>query len=152
MLQGLTYAYGDSQTVEATPSSAFSKGDILMLDSTSSVSRIAELFPSGTDIFGIAETNSNDSVNGKCLVRIPGANTAWLASLSTALTSHATPGVEADISFAVANGRSYVNPASANSVRVAVIKGTAGPGALDQSVHSQVLVQLITNAGNLEIS
>ena len=152
MIQGFTYAYGNSQTVEAIPASAFSKGDVLMLDSTSSVSRINATFASGVDIYGVAESNSNDSVNNKVLVRIPGADCVWLASLSTVLTSQVTPGVEADILFGTPNGREYVDPSSANSVRVAVVRGTAGPAALDQSVHSQVLVSFIYNAGNLELS
>ena len=151
MLQGFSYAYGPAgDSIEATPASAFSKGDLLMLDSTSSVSRIAELFPSGVDIYAVADGDSTQSINGKCKVTLVDQDTTWLASLSTNISA-VTPGVECDIAFSTANGRAYVTNASANSVRATVVRGTAGPMALDQSVNSQVLVKLIRHAGNVEL-
>lgn len=151
MIQGFNYAGGkEYDTFMAKPASAFSKGDILMLDSTSSVSRIAELYPSGTDIFGIALCDSNQSISNLVPVLLPTPDMEFLASTNSATGSGLTPGVECDISYAVANGRSYVDT-SANSVRAVIVRGTVGAMALDQSVHSQVLVKLITNAGNVEL-
>lgn len=151
MIQGFQYFSGPQGDVMAiAPVSAFSKGDLLSV-TASGVSRINELMPSGEDILGVAECDSTQSISGKCLVRIPDADTLFLASTHSATGSGLTTGQELDIAFAVPNGRYYVTT-STTSVRVAVVRGTIGPMAMDQSVHSQVVVKLIRNAGNLELS
>jgi hypothetical protein len=153
MIQGFTYFGGPTGDVlPAKPASAFSKGDLLMLDSTSSVSRFAELAPSGTDILGIALSDSNQSIGGEVMVLVPDADTLFLVSLATNCSSAVTPGCELDTLYAVANGRCYATNASANSVRVVAVRGTAGPQALDQSTHSQIVGKLIRHAGNIELS
>lgn len=152
MIQGLQYCSGGYDVEYAEPASAFSAGDILMLTSVSSVSRIAELFPSGADIYGIAQCSSLESINKRVPVLIPRADTIFTASLHSASGSAVSAGFECDIAFAVANGRSYVDPGSANSVRAVIHRGVAGLMAMDQSVHSQVQIKLIRHAGNIELS
>lgn len=144
------YAGGPCETLHAKPASAFSKGDLLMLDSTSSVSRVNVLLASGVDWVGIALGDSNQSILGNVpYLRVDERTELW-CSLATNLTSHVTPGVEADILFSTANNRQYFDPASANSVRAVCVRGTAGPLSVDQSVQSKVLVRLIRHAGNAE--
>lgn len=152
MIQGFNYSSGDGyDTIQSIPASAFSKGDLLTLTSTSSLSRISELFVSGNDIVGIALCDSNQSIGNKVTVLVPSADMVFLASTNSATGSGLSTGVECDISFGTPNGRCYVDT-SANSVRAVVVRGTIGAMALDQSVHSQVLVKLIRHAGNLELS
>lgn len=151
-IQGFTYWGGpEGDRLRAKPASAFSKGDLLMLDSLSSVSRVNITLASGVDIVGVAESDSNQSIEGLVTYRVPDADTLWLASFDTA-TSATTPGVELDIAFGAPNGRQYVTNASANSVRAVVVRGTAGSMAMDQSINSQVVVKLIRHAGNFELS
>ena len=153
MIQGFTYWGGpEGDTLRSKPASAFSKGDVLMLDSNSSFSRVNILLAAGVDIIGVAQSDSNQSIEGFVTARIPDADTLWLASTDTTMSSHLTPGVECDLGFGTGNGRQYVTNASANSVRAVVVRGGAGAMALDQSVHSQAVVKLIRHAGNLEIS
>jgi hypothetical protein len=143
---GFVYARGPYETDERPTASAFSKGDILMLDSNSSLSRVN---PYGTqDNYAIALADSTQSIRDKCVVMIPKPDTEFWASISTALGSHLTPGVESGISFAVANGRYFLD-GSTTTARAVVVKGT---DEIDQSIRSHVLARLIYHAGNLEIS
>lgn len=152
MIQGFNYSSGDGfDTAMHKPASAFSKGDLLLIDSTSSVSRVPETFAAGVDIYGIAMCDSTQSIDNKVPVLIPSADMVFLASTNSATGSGLTPGQECDVSYGVPNGRHYVDT-SANSVRAVVVRGTIGANALSQSVHSQVLVKLIRHAGNLELS
>lgn len=152
MIQGFNYSSGDGyDTASVKPVSAFSKGDLLTLTSASSLSRISELMVSGNDIYGIALADSNQSIDNRVPVLIPSADMVFLASTNSATGTGMTTGQEFDVIFAAANGRYYVEP-SANSVRAVIVRGTIGAMALDQSVHSQVLVKLIRHAGNLELS
>lgn len=145
------YASGDYFTEELKPASRFTRGDLLTLDSTSSLSRYNELGVSGNDIFGVALADSGDSINNKVPVLIPGANCLFIASAHSATGSGMTAGQEFDLSYGVPNGGQYVTT-STDTVRVAIVRGTIGLNAMDQSVTSQVLCKLIHNAGNLELS
>lgn len=152
MIQGLQYSSGpEGDTAWVKPASAFSKGDILMLTSASSLSRIPELAPAGADIYGVALCDSTQSIDNKVLVQIPDADTVFLASTHSATGSGMTTGQEFDFSFAAPNGRYYVTT-STDSVRAVIVRGTIGAMALDQSVHSQVLIKLLRHAGNIELS
>jgi hypothetical protein len=146
-----THASGPVIRAEFKPASAFTRGDLLCFNSSSSVSRINELMASGDDIVGVAAANSTQSINGKVVVEIPMPGSQWYASTHTATSSAMTPGQPFDVSYALANGGQYVTT-SATSARVVIVKGTIGTEALDQSVESRVLVQFIHNAGNLAIS
>lgn len=150
MPNGLWYANQDYDTGSGIAASAFSKGDLLQLDSTSSLSRIdpASAITFGNAVVGIALADSVDSLAGadsgppESVYLIPGRDDNLWASLATNV-SDVTPGVEADVLFAVANNRYFVDPASSNTPRVVVVRGTAGPLAVDQSNESKVLVRLL---------
>jgi hypothetical protein len=146
-----TYASGTYQTVEGKPASAFTRGDLLTLTSGSSLSRINELMVSGNDIIGVALANSSQSVNNLVPVLVPNPDTTFWASFHTATTSLVTMGLELDVSYGLPNGGQYVTT-SATSARVVIVRGNGGDQAVDQSIESRVLVRLISNAGNLEIS
>lgn len=150
MIQGLQYCSGPYTVEHAEPASAFSRGDVLVLTSVSSVSRIADAFPAG-DIYGIAMCDSLQSINKRVPVLIPETGTEFLASFNSASGSAISVGAELDINFGAPNGRYFVTT-STDSVRVVVTRGVVGLTAMDQSVHSQVRVRLIHNAGNLELS
>lgn len=152
MIQGLNYCSGDGfDTFHSIPSSAFSKGDLLCLTSASSFSRISELMPAGGDIAFVALCDSNQSIANKVPALKVSADMEFLASAHSATGSGMTTGQEFDFAFSAANGRYYVTT-STDSVRAVIVRGTIGAMALDQSVHSQVVVKLIRHAGNLELS
>lgn len=149
---GLTYAYGSpGDVLELIPASAFTRGDLICLTSASSASRISELAPSGSDIFGVAEADSSKSINNKVPIRVPGPDTVWLCSAHSATGSGMTTGQEFDFSYGVGNGGQFVTT-STDSVRAVVVRGTIGAYAVDQSVVSQVYIRLIGHAGNIDIS
>lgn len=147
MPNGFWYASGGRTTDERIPGSAFSKGDLLALDSSSSLSRIAETH--GQDIYGVALADSNDSINDLVPVLVPEDDTHFWSRISDVLTSELTTGVEADILFDTGVGRYYVEPGSTNTARSVTVRGTDD---IDQSVQSKALVKLIFNAGDLELS
>jgi hypothetical protein len=152
MIQGLQYWSGSpGEKFLVKPASAFSRGDLLFLDSASSASGINVLMPSGADIFAVADCDSTQSINNLCLCTIPGPDTQWLASTHSATGSGMTVGQEFDFSYGVPNGRYFVTT-STDSVRAVIVRGTIGAMALDQSVHSQVVIRLIGHGGALEIS
>jgi len=152
MPNGFWYAGGDTHTMEAAiPSSAFSRGDLIAY-SSSSLSRVSEVFAAGADIAGVAMADSTDSIDNLVSILIPGPDTLFWASLQSADATALAPGAEADIGFDVAEGRYFVDPSSTNSVRAVIVRGNTGVGAVDQSVQSKVLCKLIYHAGNLELS
>ena len=150
MPNGFWYAGGDYNTEQAIPGSAYSKGDLIMLTSASSFSRVPSV-TTGTsdDIFGVATSSSVQSIDNLATVVVPNADTLFWASLTTVATSHATPGVTCDIFFSTNNNRYYVDHTSSNTPRAVIVRGT---NEVDQSVQSHVLVKLIYNAGNLVLS
>ena len=152
MPNGFWYAGGHCTMESAIPASAFSKGDVLTYTSASSLSRIAPTFASGSDIAGIATSDSVDSIDNQCSYIVPGPDTLFWASMQSADATAVVPGLECDIGYDVAEGRYFVDPSSTNSVRAVVVRGTAGVGGVSQSVQSKVLVKLIYHAGNLELS
>lgn len=148
MIQGFVYSGGPFDILWGRPASAFSKGDIVQLDSTSSVSRINILMTS--DIYGVADAGSDQSINNLVPILIPTSATEFLASVDTT-ASTLTPGVECDVLFGAGNGRHYIT-SSANSVRAVIKRGNAGDNALSQSNHSQAIVRLIMVGGEVELS
>lgn len=156
MPNGFWYAGGDTHTFEsAIPSSAFSKGDLLLFDSSSSLSRMPWASTpgmAGADILGVAMSDSIDSIDNLCSVLIPGPDTLFWASLQSVDTTALLPSLECDVRFDVVENRYYVDPSSTDTLRVVLVRGNAGVGAVDQSVQSKVLCKLIYHAGNLELS
>lgn len=156
MPNGFWYAGGDYTTEEAKPASAFSKGDLLLLDSNSSLSRMPWAAAPGmasTDIAGVALADSIDSIQDRVPYLVPQPDTLFWASANSAHAGDVTAGDEVDINFAVANNRYYADPASSNTVRAVIVRGLGQDViSADQSVQSKVLCKLIYHAGNLDLS
>ncbi len=155
MPNGFWYAGGDTHVFEsAQPASAFSKGDLLMFDSNSSLSRLPSVATGtfGNDIAGVATSDSNDSIDNVVNFVVPGPDTLFWASLDSASGDALLPGTECDVFFAVANGRYYVEPDSSASATAVIVRGSAGVGAVSQSVQSKVLCRLIYHSGLIDLS
>ena len=149
MPDGFWYARGKThEFAEAIPSSAFSKGDLLTLDSNSSLSRVEETFTSSADtIVGVATSGSDASINDRVGYIIPGPDTLFWASVQSNDATALVPGLECDIRFALGDRRYYVDPSSANTKNVVISRGNTGVGAIDQSVQSTVQVRFLTHTG-----
>ena len=155
MPNGFWYARGKThEFAEAIPSSAFSKGDLLTLDSNSSISGVDVTFnTSAATIIGVALADSDSSINDRVGYIIPGPDTVFWASLQSVDATALVPGLECDIRFDTAENRYFVDPSSANTLAVVLSRGNTGVGAIDQSVQSKVLVRFLTHDGvNLEYS
>lgn len=153
MPNGFWYAGGDVTREAAIPASAFSKGDLLVLNSNSSLSRVPSV-ATGTsdDIVGVADADSIDSINNVVSYTVPQPDTLYWASLVSNSANALRPGTECDIFFNTGNARYYVDPGSSDTARAVIVRGSAGVGSVDQSVQSKVLVKLIYHAGNLDLS
>ena len=130
---------------EGKPASAFSRGDILVLNSSSSLSRLPHLATT-IDIVGVALADSVDSIRGKVTYAIPHADTVWWSS--------ATPGSTytrgANVNFNEdADGHLIAN-GSTGTVRAVVVKGVAD--VEQPSGESRIQIQFIHNAGALLFS
>ena len=145
------YAGGDYTAEQGIPASAFSKGDLLMLNSSSSLSRVPSVATGihGDDVVGIALADSTQSIRNRVSYIVPQPDTLFWASLSTNESS-VTPGTECDLFFdATDQNRYYVEPGSSNSAKVVIVRGTAD---VDQSVQSKALVKFIYHSGLLDLS
>jgi hypothetical protein len=143
-MAGLTYAYGPLLVDEGIPASSFSRGDFLVLNSSSSLSRIA-IIETGADIAGVAMCDSTQSINNKCTYAIP--------DFATVFWSVCTPGSTftkgANVNYNEISSRPVANT-SAGTVRAVCERGVLDCG--DQSVQSRILVRLVSNAGGLNFS
>ena len=148
MPNGFWYASGPCRRDERTAGSAFSKGDILGLDSSSNLSRLNPYvdLTSGS-IYGVATADSTDSINGKagCIVIQPTtyfwSNTTYGATLLT--------GENSDVTFSAAKPyREWVE----NSTTTGVVVIVEGTDRIDQSRYSRVIVQFRHAAGALDLS
>jgi hypothetical protein len=139
MPNGFQYARGGYETDERKPSSAFSKGDLLMLTSTSSLSRVNPYaIASGAEIYGVATCDSTQSILDKVTVLRPKPDTVFRVPI-VAASGHTT-GHTSGVSFIAASGR-YV----AESGGTAVVATIAGVAECDQSVQSHILVRILTS-------
>jgi len=141
---GLTYAAGPYRESTGIPSSAFSKGDLLTLDSNSSLSRIAETFESGDDIAAIAMASSLQSINNQVPVLIPERTTEFWSDCT--IGSQFTAGTEWDFEY---TGGKFFLTTSQTTVRAVVLHG-GGSADVNDSNISRVRVALILNAGNVD--
>ena len=147
MPNGFWYASGPYRTDERIAGSAFSKGDILGLDSNSSLSRLNPYALAAGSVYGIATADSTDSIRGKCGVIVIQPTTRFWSAATAGSTL--VTGESSDVSFAAAKPGRYWVEDSANSASVVVIAGT---DAVDQSVQSKVIVSFKFAAGELDLS
>ncbi len=127
-------------TASAVPSSAFSKGDLLILTANSSLSRLADPGPSATasDVAGVAESSSLESLNDQVTYTLALEGTVFLASCDS--TSQFTPGEKRDVDYTDSfPDTRFVVGSSANSPQVVIMP----PGSEDMidSARSVVLVR-----------
>ena len=147
MPNGFWYASGPCRKDERKAGSAFSKGDLLALDSTSSLSRLNPYATITAAIYGVATADSTDSINGLCgCVVVQPTTYFWSAATigGTYLTGDAS-----GVSFSAAKPGRYWVEDSTNSAIVSVIRGDAH---IDQSQMSRVIVQFKFAGGEQDLS
>lgn len=144
-MAGLHYAEGTFEMRVGKPASAFSKGDLLVLNSSSSLSRIA-IIETGADIVGVAACSSLQSVDNLCTYLVPGFDTIFWSACTPGSTF--TRGANVNYNDDAA-GRPVAN-ASTGTVRAVCHKGVGDVGT--QSVESRIQVRLISNGGALTFS
>ena len=146
---GLHYAYGPADMEEAIPSSAFSKGDVLIYDSNSSISGYPALATTATTVqfAGIAASDSHQSFANRVSFFKAGPNTVFW-SVMTAGGSQMTAGEDKDLGVD-GNGRPVLVD-TAVTARVTIARSTND--LLQESGVSRALVTFIQNAGAPEHS
>lgn len=146
---GLRYAFGPADIEEAIAASAFSKGDLLVYDSTSSLSRAPVATLGSIDIAGVALAPSLQSFRNQVPFIKAGPDTVFWSVITPG--SNVTAGIELDLVDDNADitdlGRPIVNT-STNTGRVVVERPIA---RMEQdSGVSRVLVRFIRHAGAVE--
>jgi hypothetical protein len=147
MPNGFWYASGPKRMDERIPGSAFSKGDILTLNSSSSFSRLNPYATETATVYAIACADSIDSINDKVPAVVVQPTTYFWGAVTagSALTTGENSGVSFDTGL---TGR-YEVDASTTTLRVVVVEGT---DRIDQSVQSKAIVQFKSAAGELGLS
>lgn len=147
MPNGFWYASGPKRMDERIPGSSFSKGDILALDSNSSLSRLNPYAIAAGTVYGIATADSSDSIRDKsgCIVIQP--TTRFWSRTTSGVTL--VTGEESGVSFdASAPGRYWVDESTSTNAIVVV----AGTDVIDQSVQSKAIVQFKFADSELDLS
>lgn len=124
---------GTFNTREAAPASAFSRGDILTLNSSSQLSKIAVLAASG--VAGIALADSNKSINGKVTYAVPNRETVFWSTCTPGSTF--TRG--ANVNFNVDSASHLIANGSSGTVLAICVKGVSDVEG--QSVESRIQIQ-----------
>ena len=147
MPNGFWYASGPYRTAEIKAASAFSQGDILTLDSTSSLSLLNPYASTTATQYAIALSDSTNSINGVCAVLEIQPQTRFWSRTTSGVTL--IRGEESGISFvATKPGRMWVDESSTTPI-VVVHNGTA---EVDQSVQSKVIVSFKYADSELDLS
>lgn len=147
-MNGFWYASGPYRTDERIAGSAFSKGDLLTLDSNSSLSRLNPYAATTATQYAVALADSTDSIkDGLCAVMQIQPTTRFWARLTAGQTP--TTGTESGVSFATAlSGRYEVDGSSTTNIFVV----TNGVAQVDQSVISRVIGQFKYADSELDLS
>lgn len=139
-MPGFTHARGPGRQAEAIAASAFSEGDAVVYDSSSSLSRAPALNITATELAGVARADSVDSVNDLVPYTRPTDEDVFFSELTaTTVGSDVTKGQVVDLQ-ADSEGRHY----SANSGTTASMAVEEGTGdVLGQSDESRVMVRFL---------
>lgn len=144
-LDGFRYAKGTARLEHGIPSSAFSRGDLLMLTSSSSLSRVNPYaVAANAEVYGVALADSIDSVENKVGVLVPGPDCEFWVPTNAGSTL--TTGANSGVSFIVATGRYQ-----AESGGTSVIVLTAGVADCDQSTVSKVRARIKSSGGLVDL-
>lgn len=147
MPNGFWYASGPLEMEERIPGSAFSTGDLLALDSNSSLSRLNPFAVAAGTVYAIANSNSTDSIQDRVTCTLVNPMTNFWSRTTSGVTL--ITGEESGVSFvASAPGRYWVNE-STNSAVVVIRHGT---DYVDQSTESKVLVRFKYADSELDLS
>lgn len=147
MPNGLWYASGPKRMDARKPGSAFSKGDLLALDSNSSLSRLNPYALAAGTVWGVAAADSIDSIRDLVPAVIPQPGTYFWSATTSGVTLVA--GEESGISFvAAAPGRQWVDESTTTNA-VVIVEGTAD---IDQSIQSKVIVAIKYADSELDLS
>lgn len=146
MPNGFWYASGPKRCVETIAGSAFSKGDLLTLDSSSSLSRLNPYAAATGSLYAVATTDSDSSVNNRVGAIVIQPTTYFWAAVTAG--SAVTTGEDSGVSFATGLTGRYEVDASLTSALISVIEGT---DRLDQSVQSKAIVQFKSHSSAVAV-
>lgn len=146
MPNGFWHASGPVNYREIITASAFSKGDLLTLDSSSSLSRLNPYAATTATQYAVACSDSTNSINNRCTVAEILPTSRWWSRTTSGVTL--IRGEESGVSFVAANARYYVDESTTTSI-VVIDHGTA---EVDQSVESKVIVRFKYADSELDLS
>lgn len=138
MPRGLWYARGPAVEREGIPASAFSQGNVLIFNSSSSLSRAPILNLDAVVIAGVAKADSDKSFNLKVPYIVADPNVVFWSVSSTAASAF-TVGTELDLVEGTA-GEPFVADSRVTARMVVEEVEALLP---DQSVQSRVLVRFL---------
>ena len=130
------HARGPKMEESAIPSSAFSKGDLLMYDSNSSLSRFQDPIVTVGLLVGVALADSIESLDDQVPYALAVPGSVWLSTATVA--SQMTPGAKLDVEY---TGSVFRVTSSATTPIVTISPGGGTEQIRGQSNISRVLVQ-----------
>lgn len=143
---GLIYAFGPADIDEGVPASAFSRGDLLVFDSSSSLSK-ADVTVNGYVIAGVALADSNKSFRDQVPYILAGDSTVFWSNV-TAGVSNLTAGALVDFDL---DGASHPTLASSGNTARAIVERPLGM-MKQTSGTTRILIRLVRNSGLAEFA
>ena len=144
---GFWYAGGRLEKEGRKPASAFSQGDLLGLDSNSSLSRLNPYAIAAGTVYAVAGGPSTDSIDDLCTVTLVTPQTYFWSRVSAG--ADITTGEESEVSFVAAAPERYWVEDSTGTNAVVVRRGT---DIVDQSNLSKVQVVFKYADSELDLS
>ena len=144
---GFWYAGGRLEKEARKPGSAFSQGDLLALDSNSSLSRLNPYAIAAGTVYAVADGASTDSIADRCTVTLVRPDTYFWSRVSAGATL--VTGDESEVSFVAAAPERYWTEDSTGTNAVVIRRGT---DFVDQSNISKVQVVFKYADSELDLS